>query len=171
MSKIQAVNLVDVSGPAIAALIAIKSTTLPFRSRVSPRIRIVTPIIGESMTKQSFAEECDVNNILRSYAKNGIMPHVNSKPASYLDVSDFNPDYLSTMNLFLETEEAFSQLPALLRKRFQNDPIQFLQFASDPSNSDEMVKLGLATQKPGAPVAGNPAAGAPDPAGGGSAPA
>ena len=45
----------------------------------------------------------------------------------------------------------FLDLPAKVRDRFKNDPGQFLEFATDPSNVDELVKMGLATKvhKPG----------------------
>ena len=43
-------------------------------------------------------------------------------------------------------------LDAKVRQKFQNDPEAFLAFATDASNIDEMVKLGLATKTEIQPV-------------------
>lgn len=122
------------------------------------------------MTKQSFKAECDVNNILAQYATTGMLSHVNKRQGDYLDLSEFPNDYLQTMQIYQEAEHQFGQLPALLRKKFQNDPYQFVQFLSDPDNADAIVSMGLGT-KPGAPAAGGtPGAGEPGAAAGGPPP-
>ena len=37
----------------------------------------------------------------------------------------------------------FEELPATIRKKFENDPAKFLDFVNDERNADEMVELGL----------------------------
>ncbi|QXP08056.1 MAG: internal scaffolding protein [Arizlama microvirus] len=51
------------------------------------------------------------------------------------------------MNIVALANEQFANLSAHVRKRFQNDPQEFLQFTSDPENLPEMVKLGLAIKR------------------------
>jgi phage internal scaffolding protein len=169
MEKIQKVNLVDVQlgTPLNLASLYIH----PFRSRLSPRLRVFTPIVGETMTKQQFKDECDVNNILKQYASTGIMPHVNKTNPTYLDLSNTETDYLQTMNQIYDAQDAFSQLPATVRKRFDNSPISFLDFAMDPKNADELVSLGLATKREPLGAGVSPAAGGSQPAGGSTPPA
>ena len=95
-----------------------------------------------SMTKQSFKDECDINNIVSRFAKTGVLDHealVKPKFGDFLGVSD----YQTALNQVLEAEEAFDALPAKLRARFENQPGEFLEFCSDEKNYDEMVELGL----------------------------
>jgi len=40
---------------------------------------------------------------------------------------------------------AFATLPSHVRRRFENDPQEFLAFMADPANQDEVIKMGLAT--------------------------
>lgn len=55
------------------------------------------------------------------------------------------PDYQSAAQIYINAQNQFNSLDAHVRKRFNNNPAEFLEFASDASNVDEMVKLGLAT--------------------------
>ena len=41
----------------------------------------------------------------------------------------------------------FAALDAHVRKRFDNDPAKFLEFAEDPKNGQELVKMGLAVER------------------------
>lgn len=47
--------------------------------------------------------------------------------------------------LYWTPKKSFMTLPASVRERFANDPGEFLKFAEDPANLDEMVDMGLAT--------------------------
>lgn len=107
-----------------------------------------------SMTKQSFAAECDINNIMKQFQKTGMLNHVNAKAQSgiYADLPD-EVDFQTAMNTVMQGEEAFASLPSKLRTRFGNDPAEFLAFVSDPANADELVELGLATKPPAPPPA------------------
>lgn len=159
MSKITSVNLVDIS-PAMPFDLH-QLINYPFRSRISQRLRVVTPIYGDRMTKQCFKDECDINNILRNYAKTGMLTHLNTNQASYMDLSNLDPDYLQTLNTISDASDAFMQLPAALRKKFDNDSLSFLSFVHDPANAEELVNLGLANpihKSPGVSDAASPAA-------------
>lgn len=116
---------------------------------------VLDPKTGEyvpekSRTKQSEAAECDVNNIVAKARQNGFMPPPTSE-GQYGDFSD-PMDYQAAMDLVLQAKEQFEELPAAVRSRFANDPKAFLQFATDPQNGDEMVKLGLAIPRPPATI-------------------
>lgn len=109
-----------------------------------------------SMTKQSFVEQCDINNILADYKISGQIRHINEKASTgiYADLPS-SIDFQESMNLVIAGEAAFATLPSQIRARFGNDPAQFLDFMSDPSNQDEAIKLGLAKDnRPPAPLPG-----------------
>ena len=96
-----------------------------------------------SLTKQSFKEECDINNIVRKFETQGILPdNIRSNP-QYGDFTNL-PSYQESLNVVIEANERFTDLPAKVRKRFDNDPGKLIDFCQDPKNLDEMVELGLA---------------------------
>ncbi len=113
----------------------------------------VTVDCGESMTKQSFRDECDVNFIMNQWKRTGELPAalVGTMPPSYGDFS--NPtDYMTACNQVIEAKAAFAALPAFLRDRFANEPANLLRFLSDPDNQEEAVKLGLAEAAADSPL-------------------
>lgn len=116
-----------------------------FRSRYSERLRVITPVGKISRAKQSFAAECDINNILKKYVKTGLLPIVAKSP-SFDDFSDV-VDYQSAMNVVLSAQGAFAELPSKVRARFGNDPANFMSFMANPDNADEAISLGLATRR------------------------
>ena len=94
-----------------------------------------------SRTKQSFRDECDINNILRKFNVTGQLPAGSVQP-QYGDFSGIT-DYQSALNAVMEAQDSFLALPAKIRSRFDNDPALFVEFASDEANKDEMKALGL----------------------------
>jgi phage internal scaffolding protein len=116
-----------------------------------------------SLAKQSFRDECDINNILRKFNVTGQLP-IGSVQPQYGDFSGIT-DYQSALNAVMAAQDSFLQLPAKIRARFDNDPALFVDFASDEANKDEMKALGLLREEtaqavvtsPSEPVSGEPA--------------
>lgn len=98
-----------------------------------------------SMTKQSFKDECDVNKIMARYTKTHDISLLMQRNPRFGDFSDV-PSYQEALHRVIFAQEQFEALNAVTRARFNNDPAQFLAFASDPENNAEMVKLGLAKE-------------------------
>jgi len=116
-----------------------------------------------SLTKQSFRDECDINNILRQFNVTGQLPAGSVQP-QYGDFSGIT-DYQSALNAVMAAQDSFLELPAKVRAKFDNDPAVFLDFVSDEANKDEMKALGLLREEtaqavvssPSEPVPGEPA--------------
>lgn len=108
-------------------------------------------------TRIEFQDECDINVLMRKYQQSGILPGDRER----FRYGDFHhlPDFMEAMNTVALANEAFAALPATLRKRFGNDPGEFVEFCQDPENAAELVRLGLAEERaaPGAPAGGAPA--------------
>lgn len=104
------------------------------------------PIEGPSMTQQSFAEEVDINTIVRRFGLTGELPQNVVVP----QVGDFTAvtDFQTAMNVVRSAEEAFAEMPADVRERFSNDPGKFMDFVHDPANRDDAKKLGLLLPDP-----------------------
>ncbi|QXP08346.1 MAG: internal scaffolding protein [Arizlama microvirus] len=96
-----------------------------------------------SLTKQSFKDECDINNILKKYIASGSLEHrKNIEDGSYFDVSDVG-DYQEALNKVIETNNLFASLPSRVRFQFGNDPSKFLEYVNNPANEQELTETGI----------------------------
>lgn len=98
---------------------------------------------AEGKTRQSEAEEADINRIMRRYEQTGELPVMKGKSPVYGDFANVE-DYLSACLRVKAAEVAFLELPARVRARVNNDPGEFLAWALDPKNLKELQELGLA---------------------------
>lgn len=101
----------------------------------------------ESLTRQEFKQECDINTIIDQFGI-GENPIEQQKWIENIDIVDATSDYQTALNQLIEAQDQFMSLPARVRSRFDNDPAKFVDFVSDSSNVDEMVSLGLAIIRP-----------------------
>lgn len=93
------------------------------------------------LTEQHHLKECDVNKIIRKYDRTGLISHVSKIEAQYGDMTGV--DYKEAMDTICDVQQKFEQLPSKIRKRFANDPAEYLKFFNDANNRDEAIKLGL----------------------------
>lgn len=128
---------------------------MDFRSAYDRRPRAGMVFGEKGRTKQAMKAECDINLIVASYKRTGTVAHMRRTVADY----GFAPavtlqEALDSLHV---AESLFMELPAKVRKRFNNDAGSFLAFVQDPANLDEMVELGIAERKaPAEPDAGQP---------------
>jgi len=101
----------------------------------------------QDRAKQSFAEDADINVLVRRFGVTGVVERFPAAPPTHVMFDDVF-DFQSSMNAVVEAQRLFMKLDARLRRRFDNNPHEFVEFCSDPANSDELVKLGLAIAKP-----------------------
>lgn len=99
-----------------------------------------------SRTQQHFKKECDVNSIMEKYRKTGMMTHVRSTSPSVGDFSAYG-DFKTNLDLVRNAADEFAALPAHIRKRFNNDPANLIEFVYNDENREEAEKLGLVPQK------------------------
>lgn len=98
-----------------------------------------------SLAQQHYAEECDINTILRKFNVTGILPESPLSPR-YGDFTGIY-DYQSALNAVIAAEDGFMTLPAETRAKFGNDPEQLINFLADEGNRAEAEKLGLVDPK------------------------
>lgn len=113
-------------------------------SRNPARIDVQTDLSGPSMTRQEFADECDINKLMERYERSGVwpLPPAGQSPTYYDFVG--MPDLQSAMHDLIDAEKAFASLPAKVRKEFDNDPLRFVEYASNGDNLEQMRTWGLA---------------------------
>lgn len=98
---------------------------------------------SKTKTQQNFKEQCDINRIVKQFAGTGELLQRQGTPLSadeFIGVMDYH----TAMNAVRRGDEAFMALDASTRERFKNDPGAFVDFCLDPSNLDELRKMGLA---------------------------
>lgn len=105
------------------------------------------PTYEDGRTKQSFKDATDINKLLEKAAKGGTLSHLAKHGATYGDFSDI--DDLLTAHARLERGvEIFNELPAEIRKEFNQSPQEFYNYVNNPANTERLPELlpGLAKQ-------------------------
>lgn len=95
-----------------------------------------------SLAQQHFKDDVDINVLLERFKVTGQMPQglVLPQYGDYTGVTDFR----QAAESIRRAKEAFLDVPFDVRKRFDNDALQFADFCADPKNLEEVRKLGLA---------------------------
>lgn len=110
-----------------------------------------------SLAVQAAKAECDINNIVKTYMRTGELP--GQRQLIYADISEMS-DLRDALHMVNDAQQAFMDLPAEVRRHFDNDPVKLVEFAQDPNNYDKAVELGLAVRKE-VPAPVTPSAAAP----------
>lgn len=96
----------------------------------------------KSLTMQEFANDADINVIMKRFGAYRELPLVAKAPPEYGDFSRVF-DFHTAMNEMVKVQDAFEQLPAEIRDKFKNDPGEMWNFVNDPANLDKAKEFGL----------------------------
>ncbi|WNK14124.1 MAG: internal scaffolding protein [Microvirus sp.] len=111
----------------------------------------------DSLAQQHARDESDINTIVKRFGLTGELP-TGARMPQYGDFTGAT-DYHSALNAVILADQAFMQLPADIRSRFNNDAGAFVDFCSDDNNRAEAIRLGLVPQvEATAGTTANPAA-------------
>jgi len=106
--------------------------------------RVAVRSSAPSMTEQSHKKACNINTIMAKIRKGQAVPTIAGEPI-FGDFTKCN-DFQTAQNAVLEAHDRFMSLPSDIRRRFQNQPNNLLEFLEDPENLEEAVELGLVTK-------------------------
>lgn len=120
-----------------------------FRDNGSLKMTLVNK--EPSLTIQSEKDACDLNKIMERFNRTGVMTNIRTKPLQFGGFQS-QDDYHQTMIRIQEAEDAFMELPAQTRARFDNDLGKLVDFMGNPENRAEAIKLGLMTAHEVQPV-------------------
>lgn len=90
-----------------------------------PYPRFAQDFSGDSATQQHFTAECDVNNIVAQFDRTGIDPYAERKAAEQYGDGLYRT-YEDAMFTVAEINSDFNELPAHVRKHYENDPLLYL---------------------------------------------
>lgn len=125
--------------------------TNPLRERRSVSISN----FGKGLTEQSHKKSTSMNFILDKYKKTGVLEHVNAQTARY-DQMPNSIDLHQAMNIIAEANSSFESLPSSIRKNFDNDPGQFLDFVQNENNYQQIKDMGLSVEHLPEPIIETP---------------
>lgn len=97
--------------------------------------------LDPSLAQQSFKDDADINVMLEKFKVTGVMPQGVVMP-TYGDFQGVS-DYRTAVDAINKATNAFMDMPANIRARFENDPQKFLEFCADDKNREEASRLGL----------------------------
>jgi len=102
---------------------------------------------GEARTKQSMREECDINAIVAKARKGQAVSHLAKREPSYGDFSDVG-DYKTALDRLRAADKYFLQLPARVRREFNNDPAEYLDALESGEGRERLERAGLVPPMP-----------------------
>lgn len=103
--------------------------------------RLVTQLDNSEGAKQEFKDECDINVIINRYKKTGNIYHLNQSEPAYGVAEPVT--YHEALNLVMAAQEQFEQLPSQARKRFNNNPTEFMEYIHSNPDKKELFEMGL----------------------------
>jgi len=109
---------------------------------------------GDGLTEQSHKNLTDINLILKDYKQTGVLKHAQQNAGKYDDITV--SDFQEAMFKVKHAQNLFDALPGDVRKRFGNNPENFLEFVQNPANKDEMAAYGMLKGNDGIDFNGNP---------------
>lgn len=95
----------------------------------------------ESLTDQSFKNDCDINIIMKNFAKTGVLPQ-QTNLGDYIDATEI-PTLEQAFDISRRASEAFLSLPAEVRNLINHDPSQLEKIVSNPEYRDILKKHGV----------------------------
>ena len=99
---------------------------------------------AQTMTEQHHADVVKTQNIMKQFQTTGMATHLNNRPPIYEDLSEA-PDFYEAQKIIANAKSMFEEVPAQIRREFNHDPGQYLEFIQNPENKDQMEEMGLDT--------------------------
>lgn len=99
---------------------------------------------SESLVQQHFADEVDINTIVRRFGLTRDLPP-GLPGAVYGDFTGIT-DYASALEMIDRAQESFMQLPPALRERFDNDPGKLIAYAQSVSEEEFLRSTAPVTE-------------------------
>lgn len=99
----------------------------------------------KSLTQQNQANDADINVIMKRYGVTGHLPNVEIPPR--FGNFDTDIDFRDALEIVAQGQRMFSELDAVVRARFENNPAKFVEFCYSAPR-EELEKIGIATPKP-----------------------
>lgn len=96
------------------------------------------------LVEQSHREAVDINNIIKKHAGNLELIAKNAELIEFnMDDIPTN-DFMEMQNIMIKAKQAFESVPSDIRKQFDHNPAQYMDFIRNPENKEKLIEMGLA---------------------------
>lgn len=95
------------------------------------------------ITQQSEKDDADINVIVERCKRGAIAPVGRGATPMYGDFTQVPKDLRDVLIMVKRADDLFMTLDPFVRRRFNNDPAEMIEFLNDSKNRDEAIKLGL----------------------------
>lgn len=115
-------------------------------SEEQAQLATATYNLEPSLTQQHFTDEVNLNTMVKRMGlTDGSIPAAAFDPKLFGPITDFGEGHnlKDVLDASRAAGELFGQLPADIRRRFNNDPGYLLDFVLNPANAEESLRLGL----------------------------
>lgn len=99
-----------------------------------------------SRTKQNLIADADINQLIKRHGLTHVQTNMASLESVYGQITSH--DLQQSMEKIMQAEEAFMEVPSDIRKQFNNDAGEFIDFATNPDNKEKLIEMGLAPTPP-----------------------
>lgn len=103
---------------------------------------------NDGRAKQAYKDQCDINKILKKAQVKGGIAHVQKYPEAIYGEFDGEFDLLTAHGQIEKANRIFGELPAEVRREFNNNALEFVKYASSLS-AGELVEKVPAIAEPG----------------------
>ena len=95
-----------------------------------------------NQVEQAHRADADINRIMARWVATRHLPSLEKRAPMYGDFTEV-PSFQEACDLVSEMKQSFSELPASIRRRFDNNPQTLLNWIQDPGNLEEGRELGI----------------------------
>jgi len=95
----------------------------------------------ENRTEQHHKDEVNINNIVKRHGHELIAKTAALQQFKYDDV--VGNDFQETMNIIIKAQDSFQSVPSDIRKQFNNNPAEFMDYIHNPENKEQLVAWGM----------------------------
>lgn len=103
------------------------------------------------IVEQHHKNDVNINTIVKRHAQGSDLIEktaaLRGDPQYQMDDIPTN-DFQEAMNIVVKAQSTFDQLPSDIRKQFNNNPAEMLDFIQNPDNGPQLVEMGLAQRRP-----------------------
>lgn len=116
--------------------------------------KVITVLGTEEKTEQAQKHLTDVHALLEPAKKRGLLRHAYDYEGEYDDIPPLT--YEDALNTVAKAEQMFDALPRDIKNKHGNNPSNFLAWAQDPANGEQMLKMGILKGNDGLRADGSP---------------
>lgn len=128
---------------------------MSFRRLQNRKVQVSWPDDAVCITEQFHKKTCDIKNIIAGLIRTGNIGALNPPALEDIDLTVI-PDFQQAHEIMANAGSLWEEVPSSVKRQFNNDMREFVDFMSDSANYDAIGELGFDNSylpKPDVPAA------------------